>query len=108
MRRILVEGARRKKRLKHGGALERVDLEGVELAAPGPDDEVLAVDEVLNRFAEEEPRAAQLVKLRYFVGLTQEQAAHELGISLATVERDWAFARAWLRREIQRSRKAPN
>ena len=106
MRRILVEVARRKKRLKHGGDFQRVDLEGVELAGPGPDDEVLAVDEVLNQFAEEDPRAAQLVKLLYFVGLTQEQAAHELGISLATVERDWAFARAWLKREIQKSRKA--
>jgi RNA polymerase sigma factor (TIGR02999 family) len=108
MRRILVEIARRKKRVKHGGNLERVDLEGVELAAPGPDDEVLAVDEVLNRFAEEEPRAARVVKLLYFVRLTQEQAAHQLGVSVATVERDWAFARAWLKREIQRNREAPN
>jgi RNA polymerase sigma factor (TIGR02999 family) len=106
MRRILVENARRKKRLKNGGNLERVDVQGAELAAPGPDDELLAVDEVLNRFAEEEPRAAQVVKLLYFVRLTQEQAAHELGLSVATIERDWAFGRAWLKREIQRNRQA--
>ncbi len=107
MRRILVESARRKKRLKHGGNLERVNIENVELAAPGPDDELLAVDEVLNRFAEVDRRAAELVKLLYFVGLTQEQAAQELGVSLATVERDWVFARAWLRREIRKEIAAP-
>jgi RNA polymerase sigma factor (TIGR02999 family) len=104
MRRILVEIARRKKRLKHGGNLERVDIDSLELAAPRPDDEVLAVDEALTRLAECEPRAAELVKLLYFVGLTQEQAAKELGISVATVERQWAFARAWLFREIERAR----
>jgi RNA polymerase sigma factor (TIGR02999 family) len=108
MRRILVEAARRKKRLKHGGNLERVDIEHVELAAPLPDDELLALDEALTRFAESEPRAAELVKLLFFVGLTQEQAAKELGISVATVERQWAFARAWLFRDIQKSRNAPS
>ena len=106
MRRILVENARRKKRLKRGGNLERVDIDNVELDAPLPDDDLLAVDEVLDRFAECEPRAAELVKLLYFVGLTQEQAAKELGISVATVERNLAFARAWLFREIQKSRSA--
>jgi len=108
MRRILVEVARRKKRLKHGGNLERVDIQDLQLAAPLPDDELLAVDEVLNRFAEVDARAAQVVKLLYFVGLTQGQAAQELGVSLATVERDWGFARAWLKREIERSRNAPS
>ena len=108
MRRILVEAARRKKRLKHGGNLERMDIEHVELASPLPDDELLALDEALTRFAESEPRAAELVKLLFFVGLTQEQAAKELGISVATVERQWAFARAWLFRDIQKSRNAPS
>jgi RNA polymerase sigma factor (TIGR02999 family) len=75
MRRILVEIARRKKRLKHGGNFERVDIDTVDLAAPGPDDELLAVDEVLHRFAEVYPGPARLVKLLYFVGLTEEQAA---------------------------------
>ena len=108
MRRILVEAARRKKRLKHGGNLERVDIENVELAAPLPDDELLALDEALTRLAESEPRAAELVNLCFFVRLTQEQAAKELGISVATVERQWAFARAWLFRDIQKSRNAPS
>jgi RNA polymerase sigma factor (TIGR02999 family) len=104
MRRILVENARRKQRLKRGGNLERVDIEHVELAAPMPDDELLAVDEALDRFAKCDPFAEKLVKLCYFVGLTQEQAAKELGVSLATVERNLAYARAWLRREIEKSR----
>ena len=104
MRRILVEAARRKKRLKHGGNLERVNIDNVALAAPLPDDDLLALDHALTRFAESEPRAAEIVKLCFFVGLTQAQAAKELGISVATVERHWAFARAWLFREIQKSR----
>jgi RNA polymerase sigma factor (TIGR02999 family) len=104
MRRILVESARRKKRLKRGGNLERVDVDNVDLAAPLPDDDLLALDEALNQLTESEPRAADLVKLCFFVGLTQEQAAKELGISVSTVEREWAFARAWLFREIQKSR----
>jgi RNA polymerase sigma factor (TIGR02999 family) len=107
MRRILVEAARRKKRLKHGGNLERVEIDHVALAAPLPDDDLLALDEALTRLAEFEPRAAELVKILYFVGLTQEEAAKELGVSVATVERQWAFARAWLYREIQRSRNSP-
>jgi RNA polymerase sigma factor (TIGR02999 family) len=108
MRRILVEAARRKKRLKHGGNRERVDIDNVQLVAPLPDDELLAVDEALNRLAESEPCAAELVKLLFFVGLTQEQAATELGISISTVERTWAFAKAWLFRDIQKSRNAPS
>jgi RNA polymerase sigma factor (TIGR02999 family) len=108
MRRILVENARRKKRIKHGGHLERVDIENVDLAAPLPADELLELDEALTRLAESEPRAADLVKLLFFVGLTQEQAATELGISISTVERQWAFARAWLFRDIQNSRNAPS
>ncbi len=104
MRRVLVENARRKRRLKRGGNLQRVDLENVQVAAPVPDDELLAVDEALDRFAACEPFAAKLVILRYFVGLTQEQAARELGVSLSTVERTWAFARAWLFRELEKGR----
>jgi RNA polymerase sigma factor (TIGR02999 family) len=106
MRRILVENARRKKRLKRGGNLKRVDLEEVDLPAPMPPDDLLAMDEALNRFAVAEPRAAEVVKLCFFVGLTQEQTAKELGVSISTVERQWAFARAWLFREIQKSRSA--
>jgi RNA polymerase sigma factor (TIGR02999 family) len=108
MRRILVENARRKKRLKHGGNLERVDIGNLELAAPLPDDELLVLDEALTRFAALEPRAAELVKLLFFVDLTQEQAAKELGVSISTVERQWAYARAWLFREIQKSRNPPS
>jgi RNA polymerase sigma factor (TIGR02999 family) len=96
MRRILVENARRKRQLKRGGQFQRVDLEGIDLPAPMPDDELLALDEALTRLAEINPRAADLVKLCFFVGLTQEQAARELGVSISTAERLWAYARAWL------------
>lgn len=106
MRRILVESARRKKRLKHGGQLERVDVDAVDLPLPMPDDELLALDEALDRLATVNARAAEVVKLCFFVGLTQEQAAKELGLSLATAERLWSFARAWLFREMQRDRDA--
>jgi RNA polymerase sigma factor (TIGR02999 family) len=102
MRRILVESARRKKRLKHGGQLERVDVNAVELPSPLPDDQLLALDEALDRLAAVDSRAADVVKLCFFVGLTQEQAAKELGVSLATAERLWAFARAWLFREMEK------
>jgi RNA polymerase sigma factor (TIGR02999 family) len=102
MRRILVESARRKKRLKHGGQLERVDVDAVELPMPMPDDELLALDEALDRLATVDARAAQVVKLCFFVGLTQEQAAKELGMSLATATRLWSFARAWLLREVEK------
>jgi RNA polymerase sigma factor (TIGR02999 family) len=100
MRRILVEAARRKKRLKHGGEMERVELDQVDLPLPMPDDQLLALDEALNRLATVDSRAAEVVKLCFFVGLTQEQAAGELQVSLATAERLWSFARAWLFREI--------
>ena len=94
MRRILVEAARRKKRLKHGGNAKQVEMDAVDLPAPMPDDELLALDEALTRLAEVNPQAVELVKLCFFVGLTQEQAAKELGISLSTAERLWAYARA--------------
>ena len=102
MRRILVEAARRKKRLKHGGKLERVDLDAVELPAPMPDDELLALDEALTRLAEINSQAAELVKLCFFVRLTQEQAAKEMGVSVSTAERLWAYARAWLFRALRK------
>lgn len=102
MRRILIDNARRKNRLKHGGALERVSAEDLEIPAPMPDDELLALDEALGRLQEVDPRAAELVKLCFFAGLTQEQAARELGVSISTVERTWAYARAWLFKEMKR------
>jgi len=102
MRRILVDRVREKKALKRGGDLKRVDLDGIELPSPMPDDELLALDEALDRLATVDTRAAELVKLCFFVGLTQEEAAHELGISLSTAERVWGFARAWLLREVRK------
>jgi RNA polymerase sigma factor (TIGR02999 family) len=107
MRRILVENARRKKRLKHGGLLERVNADDVDIPSPMPDDDLLAMDEALDRLAEVDSRAAEVVKLCFFVGLTQEQAAEHLGVSVATIERTWSFARAWLFREIQKQRNPP-
>ena len=104
MRRILVESARRRNRLKRGGHLERVDLDEVELPLPMPDDELLALDEALGRLITVDSRAAEVVKLCFFVGLTQEQAAKELGVSISTAERLWGFARAWLFREMQKTR----
>lgn len=103
MRRILVENARHKKRLKRGGQLERVELGDSNLPAPMPDEELLALDEAPDRFTQVDPRAAELVELCFFVGLTQPQAAHELDISLSTVERTWAYARAWLFREVRQT-----
>jgi RNA polymerase sigma factor (TIGR02999 family) len=108
MRRILVDRAREKKALKRGGDLERVELDSVELASPMPDEELLALDEALDRLTAVDTRAAEMVKLCFFVGLTQEEAARELGVSLATAERVWAFARAWLLREVRKERGAEN
>src|SRR5262249_6916976 len=103
MRRILVESARRKKRLKRGGELQRVDVEPIDLPLPMPDDELLALDEALDRLATVDERAVSVVKLCFFVGLTQEQAAKEMGVSCATAERLWSFARAWLFREMRKT-----
>jgi RNA polymerase sigma factor (TIGR02999 family) len=100
MRRILVENARRRKRLKRGGQMERVELDVLDLPSPMPDDELLALNEALDRLARVDPRAAELVKLCFFVGLTQEQVARNLNVSVGTVERTWAYARAWLFGEI--------
>ncbi len=107
MRRILVENARRKKRLKRGGNLERVDIEHVAVVAPMSDDKLLALDEALNRLAEDEPFAAKVVELCYFAEVTQKQAAELLGVSLSKVERRWAYARTWLFREVEKMLKPP-
>jgi RNA polymerase sigma factor (TIGR02999 family) len=104
MRRILVESARRKSRIKHGGELERMDIDGTDLPLPMPAEELLEVDEALDRLAIVDARSAEVVKLCFFVGMTQEQAAKEMGISVATVERLWSFARAWLFQKLQRFR----
>jgi RNA polymerase sigma factor (TIGR02999 family) len=100
MRRILVEQARRKGRLKRGGDQERVALEDVELPPHGPFDDMLALDEALTRLAEKHPEKAELVKLRYFTGMTVAEAAQALGISTTTADRYWTYARAWLYREL--------
>jgi RNA polymerase sigma factor (TIGR02999 family) len=102
MRRILIDNARRKHALRHGGGQERINLETAEIAAPGSDEELLEVHEALDRFAQIDPTKAELVKLRYFVGLTIPEAAQVLGISEPTAKRWWAYARAWLYREIRR------
>ena len=100
MRRILIDNARRKRAEKHGGKLERIDLNGVEVAEAMPSEDILAVDEALSRLAAEEPVKAELVKLRYFGGLSVEDAGRVLGISRATADRYWAFARVWLYSEL--------
>jgi len=101
MRCILVEKARRKSRWKRGGRLERVAIEGLELAADTPPDTLLVVNEALERLATEDAPKAELVRLRFFVGLTNAEAAKVLGLSEPTVKRYWDFARAWLLREIR-------
>jgi RNA polymerase sigma factor (TIGR02999 family) len=104
MRRIMVENARRKHAGKHGGARRRLDVDEVELTGMSPDPtaaDLLALDEALTKLAAEDPAKAQLVQLRYFAGLSIEQAAEALGISPATAKRRWAFARAWLFRAIE-------
>jgi RNA polymerase sigma factor (TIGR02999 family) len=101
MRRILVESARRKQRRKHGGGRQRIPLERVDAAAAVPDDELLAIDEALRVFAIASPMKARLVELRFFAGLSVEDAADCLGISRATADRWWSYARAWLHDCIQ-------
>jgi len=107
MRRILVERARRKHREKRGGGAEHVDVDELEIAAP-PDneEESLAVDEALDRLAAHDARKAEVVKLRYFVGFSFEEAAEVLGISVPTAKRDWAYARAWLHQELEQTGRA--
>ena len=101
MRCILIENARKKSRWKRGGKLERVELEGLELAADTPPDTLLVVHEALDRLAAEDAPKAELVRLRFFIGLTNAEAAKVMGLSEPTVKRYWDFSRAWLLREIR-------
>jgi RNA polymerase sigma factor (TIGR02999 family) len=101
MRRILVDNARRKKRTKRGGGRERADVDALSLATPQITEDLLALDEALTLFAAAQPQAAQLVKLRYFAGLTVKQAAEVLGVSPRTADSLWAYARAWLLQKIE-------
>ena len=103
MRRILIDNGRRKRALRHGGGQERVDIQHVDFAVAVKEDDLLAVGDALEKLARENKPMAELVKLRFFVGLTNKEAAEILGVSEPTVERWWAFARAWLYREIQSS-----
>jgi RNA polymerase sigma factor (TIGR02999 family) len=101
MRRILIDQARRKQAVKHGGGLERHRLSSCEIASEVPSDELLSVHESLERFAAVDPVKAELVKLRYFAGLTIHQAGEALGIASATADRYWAYARAWLHADLK-------
>lgn len=100
MQRILVENARRKKSLKAGGQFDRVQLSRVAAEVRGRSEDVLEVNEALNKLESQDPRKAELVRLRFFAGLTLEEAARALGVSLSTANNDWAYAKAWLRVEM--------
>jgi RNA polymerase sigma factor (TIGR02999 family) len=107
MRRILVENARRKRREKHGGGRERIDLDAAQPTAPEPRDDLVALDAALTRLAVEDPQAAKLIELRHFGGLSVAEAAQALGIAPRSADRVWAFARAWLHRELTKSAADP-
>ena len=103
MRRILIDRARRKIRMRHGGGLERVDIEEHEIAAPGDEEQLVAVHEALDLLAKSHPIQAEVVKLRYFAGMTNEETAEALDVSVATVKNYWTFARTWIFNEIKNS-----
>lgn len=103
MRCILIDQARRKAAKRHGGGQERVQLSESQIVGGAPDEQLLAVNDALDRLANHDPTKAELVKLRYFVGLTLEEAAEVLGISVPTAKRYWTYARAWLYREMKRA-----
>ena len=105
MRLILVDNARRKRAQRHGGGQQRVEIPEIACPEAPNEDQLLAVNEALEKFALREPQKAELVKLRYFVGMTTQQAAEALGISVPTADRHWAYARAWLGREITAAAK---
>jgi len=104
MRRILIENARRKDAARHGGGQARIDVHEIEMASPEKDQELLAVHDALEKLAAHDKQMAQLVKLRYFVGLTTEEAAEILGVSVRTADRWWSYSRVWLYQEIERQR----
>jgi len=104
MRRILVERARKKARVRHGGAQQRVDFESATFAVEDPDEMVLELNDALERLAVEFPREAEVVKLRYFAGMEHAESARVLGVAEITVRRHWKFARAWLHKELTRAR----
>jgi RNA polymerase sigma factor (TIGR02999 family) len=101
MRHILIDRARRKRTQRHGGDFAKVALDNLDFAAPGPDDQLLAVNEALDKFALKFPNQAEVVKLRYFAGMTNEEVSQLLEISLSTVKNYWNFSRAWLFKEIE-------
>jgi RNA polymerase sigma factor (TIGR02999 family) len=101
MRRILIDNARRKSAKRHGGGQQRVDVEEIDIAAPAKDEELIAINDALEELAKADPQKAELVKLRYFIGLTNEESAEILGISAPTARRWWNYARAWLYQKIQ-------
>ncbi len=101
MRRILVEQARRKGRIRHGGGRVRAELDEDALAIEPPDDRVVVIDEAVRRLEARDPRKGHIVNLRYFAGLTAQQTAEALGLSLGTVEREWRFIKAWLQVELE-------
>ncbi|MHC4154694.1 MAG: sigma-70 family RNA polymerase sigma factor [Planctomycetota bacterium] len=105
MRRILIDIARRKKSLKYGGDRQRVDLDDADIAIEASSDNLIALDEALTKLTEKDPTVAELVKLRYFAGLTLEQVAEIQGVSRRTVTSHWAYARAWLHRELTKGER---
>jgi RNA polymerase sigma factor (TIGR02999 family) len=107
MRRILIENARRKSRLKRGGDLVRVDLNDVELADTTPDEKILLINDALERMEASDPEKARVVVMKFFGGMTNQEVATNLGVTERTVERHWAFAKAWLYQEIRSQTEAP-
>ena len=105
MRRILIDRARRKQAVRHGGGQQRLDVDEVEIAAPMKDDELLAVNEALDRFSQHAPQKAELVKLRYFAGFGLKEAGQVLGISEPTAVRWWTYSKTWLYQAIQETRR---
>jgi RNA polymerase sigma factor (TIGR02999 family) len=108
MRRILIDRARRRQRIKHGRDQKRVDMDGIEIAAPatGNDEKLLEIHEALDALAAEDPGKAEVVKLRFFVGLTAAETAEVLGVTVRTVERHWSFARIWLFQRIKEEKNS--
>ena len=105
MRRILIERARRRKRLRHGGGLVRLNIDEHDIALDAASDDILAISDALDELEQHDRRVADVVRLRFFVGFTVEETAEKLGVSPATVKLDWSFARAWLQRAIAEGRK---